>query len=264
MRWWCSSENGAWDWTWRPYVGVWLFILVMAIAYFLHLRRLDGSDRGRHAASFSSGLLVLWVALDWPLGPLGASYLASVHVLQFLLIALVAPPLLLAGLPPSTFAALHRRPRILGLLEKVTQPLVAFFVFNIVMTVGHWPSVVDALMTSQLGSFALDIAWLASGVVFWWPIVAPVPARPRFSFLLKIGYLALNGLLIRPPALIMLYAKFPVYALYELAPPIPGTSAIDDQQLAGVVMKVGSAWVMMVGIAVLFYLWYRSQVESER
>lgn len=61
----------------------------------------------------------------------------------------------------------------------------------------------------------------------------------------------------------MLYAKFPVYALYELAPPIPGTSAIDDQQLAGVVMKVGSAWVMMVGIAVLFYLWYRSHVEGE-
>lgn len=82
----------------------------MAIAYFLHLRRLDGSDRGRHAASFSSGLLVLWAALDWPLGPLGASYLASVHVLQFLLIALVAPPLLLAGLPRATFAALQRRP----------------------------------------------------------------------------------------------------------------------------------------------------------
>lgn len=62
----------------------------------------------------------------------------------------------------------------------------------------------------------------------------------------------------------MLYAKFPVYALYELAPPTPGTSAIDDQQLAGVVMKVGSAWVMMVGIAVLFYLWYRSHVEGEQ
>lgn len=101
------------------------------------------------------------------------------------------------------------------------------------------------------------------GGIFWWPIVAPVPARPGFSFLLKIGYLALNGLLIRPPTLIMLYAKFPVYALYELAPPIPGTSAIDDQQLAGAVMKVGSAWIMMVGITVLFYLWYRSHVEGE-
>ncbi len=139
MRWWCSSENGAWDWTWRPYVGVWLFILVLAIAYFLQPRRLDGANRGRHAASFSSGLLVLWAALDWPLGPLGASYLASVHVLQFLLIALVAPPLLLAGLPPSTFAALQRRPSLLGLLDKISQQLGAFFVFKVGMTVGHWP-----------------------------------------------------------------------------------------------------------------------------
>jgi putative membrane protein len=85
-----------------------------------------------------------------------------------------------------------------------------------------------------------------------------------FSFMPKIGYLGLNGLLIRPPSMIMLYAKFPMYASYELAPPIPGTSAIDDQQLAGVVMKVGSAWIMMVGIAVLFYFWYRESVRGEK
>ncbi|MCH8256163.1 MAG: cytochrome c oxidase assembly protein, partial [Gemmatimonadetes bacterium] len=39
--------------------------------------------------------------------------------------------------------------------------------------------------------------------------------------------------------------------------------AIDDQQLAGAVMKVGSAWVMMVGIAVLFYLWYRTESREQ-
>ena len=263
MRWWCSSQSVAWSWTWQPYIGVWLFVLLVAAAYVHHVRHIDSTIDVRRSSLFAAGVLVLWGALDWPLGPLGASYLASVHVLQFLLIALVAPPLLLAGLPHATFVALRDRSRTFRAIEPLTQPLVAFFLFNVVMTLSHWPSVVDVLMASQLGSFALDMVWLASGVIFWWPIVAPLPERPKFSFLLKIGYLGFNGLLIRPPSMIMLYAKFPVYASYELAPPIPGTSAIDDQQLAGVVMKVGSAWIMMVGIGVLFYFWYREGVRRE-
>jgi putative membrane protein len=226
------------------------------------MRRISATDRRYRVLLFGSGLAVLWGALDWPLGALGASYLASVHVLQFLLIALVAPPLLLAGVPRTSYEALRSRPRLYRFVEAATQPLVALFVFNVVMTLGHWPSVVDLLMASQLGAFILDVAWLASGLVFWWSVVVPVPERPRFSFLPRIGYLGLNGLLIRPPSVIMLYAKFPVYALYELAPPIPGTSAIDDQQLAGVVMKVGSAWIMMVGIGVLFYLWHRESLAA--
>ncbi len=265
MRWWCSSQSVAWSWTWQPYVGVWLFVVAIAVAYVRHVRRVDPEIPAWRSSLFGAGVLVLWGALDWPLGPLGASYLASVHVLQFLLIALVAPPLLLGGLPRATFVALvEEHPAVFRWIEHLTQPLTAFFLFNVVMTLSHWPSVVDVLMASQLGSFALDMVWLVSGVIFWWPIVAPLPERRKFSFMPKIGYLGLNGLLIRPPAMIMLYAKFPMYASYELAPPIPGTSAIDDQQLAGVVMKVGSAWIMMVGIAVLFYLWYREGVRSEK
>jgi cytochrome c oxidase assembly factor CtaG len=262
MRWWCSSQSVAWEWTWRPYLGVWILLLALGILYAWNVHRVGAADRGR-ALLFAAGLVMLWAALDWPLGPLGASYLASVHVLQFLLIALVAPPFLLAGVPPALFHRLHDKPGLFRFIEHVTHPVVAFLIFNSVMTLGHWPSVVDTLMVSQLGSFALDITWLAGGVIFWWPVAAPVPARPKFSIMLQIAYLAANGLLLRPPSVIMLYAKFPVYALYELAPPIPGTSAIDDQQLAGVVMKVGSAWIMMAGVAVLFLLWYR-QVRSER
>ncbi len=113
------------------------------------------------------------------------------------------------------------------------------------------------MMPSQVGSFAIDITWLVTGLIFWWPVVCAVPERTKFPMLVKIGYLALNGLLIRPVSLMLLYAKYPMYAAYELAPPLPGTSAIDDQQLAGVVMKVGSAWIMMMGVTVLFVVWHR-------
>ncbi len=264
MRWWCSAQSVAWDWTWRPYVGVWLLILLLAGLYGVLLRRLraheatDPTPRPRRAALFAAGLLSLWAALDWPLGPLGASYLVSIHVVQFLLVAVVAPPLILLGLPREAFHLLRERPPALGIVQSVTHPLAAFFIFNVVMSMSHWPSIVDTLMTTQLGSFAIDITWLLSGIVFWWPLVCPVPERPKFHPLLKMGYLGINAVLVRPPTVIMLYSKFPAYATYELAPPIPGTSALDDQQLAGVFMKVGSAWIFLVAATIVFFLWQRA------
>ena len=266
MQWWCSSQSVAWDWTWRPYAGVWILVIATATAYGLHLRALArrqgpaAAGAGtRHLVLFGLGLMWLWAALDWPLGTLGSSYLASVHMVQFLMVALLAPPLLLLGLPPGTYDLLRHSPRLHGAIDSVTHPVAAFFIFNIVMSVSHWPSVVDALMTTQLGSFALDMSWLVSGLIFWWPLVCPVPERPKFPFLMKIVYLGLNVVLLRPPFVILVYSKFPVYATYELAPPIAGTSALDDQQLAGVIMKVGSAWIMLVAMTVMFVMWHRAQ-----
>jgi putative membrane protein len=269
MRWWCASSQGvAWEWAWQPYVGVWAFIILIAVGYWLELRRLGpaGSPaarrtRKRRVALFSVGLLSLWLALDWPLGPLGAGYLASVHMVQYLLIALVAPPLILLGTPAQSFERLRDHRRVFGFLRNVTQPLVAFFIFNVAITAAHWPSLVDPFMRSQIGSFALDVSWLAAGLIFWWPLISPVPEWPGFIPMFKLAYLGLNGIIIRPPFFILLFSKFPAYATYELAPPIPGTSALSDQGLAAGIMKLGTALIMLIAMAFIFGEWVRT---SER
>jgi cytochrome c oxidase assembly factor CtaG len=265
MQWWCSASRGvAWSWTWQAYPGVWLFIGLIALAYGLHVRRSDISATGsaRHPSRaiiyFATGLFALWLALDWPLAPLGSGYLASVHMIRYLLIALVAPPLLLLGLPAVSYMRLNHRPRLVALLREATQPLVAFFIFNVVISVTHWPSIVDRLMATQLGSFALDIAWLGAGLIFWWPLLSPVPERPRFTHVWKLAYLGLNGIIIRPAFFILLFSKFPAYATYELAPPIGGTSPVSDQQLAAGLMKLGTAWAMVVAMGFVFADWVRS------
>ncbi len=129
------------------------------------------------------------------------------------------------------------------------------------MTVTHWPALVDPFMSSQLGAFLLDVVWLLAGLIFWWPVIASVPEWPRFSPLLKLGYLSLNGILIRPPFFILLFSKFPAYATYELAPPLPGISALSDQQLAAGVMKLGTALIMVIAMALVFADWARSSRE---
>lgn len=261
MNWWCSARGTAWTWNWQPYPGVWLFILLIALGVWwwnrAGARALGRAPMPLHPL-FVVGLFVLWLALDWPIGALGAGYLASVHMLQFLLMALVAPPLLLRG-PSSDALALLERPGVVpGIVRRLTRPVVALITFNVVVLLTHLPGVVDTLMVTQLGSFAIDIAWILAGTLFWWPVVLRVPAQRRFPPPVQIGYIVL-GLMFSPIMFglvgFLVYSETPLYGIFELAPPLPGISARDDHQLAGVMMSIGGAVIAFLAISVIFFKW---------
>jgi cytochrome c oxidase assembly factor CtaG len=200
MQWWCSAQNTAWTWEWRPYPGVWLFVLLVGAGLWAWnragARRAGRPAPAMHPGAFL-GLVVLWLALDWPLGALGAGYLASVHMLQFMLIALVASPLLLLGVGPDAQALLRNPSRVARVLRRATTPAAALIVLNAVVLLTHLPTVVDSLMATQAGSFLIDVLWLAGGLLFWWPLVLDEPPHPRFVPALRIGYVIL-GLMFSP------------------------------------------------------------------
>lgn len=272
LQWWCVAQGEPWSWSWQAYPGVWLVVIGIALLG-RRLHRLDdgpaagpggtGKRRARGVA-WIAGTLLLWAALDWPVGPLGASYLASVHVAQFLMVGLVAPALLLLGVPASSWRRLGERRRTVAVLRDLTHPLAATLIYNAGMTLTHWPAVVDGLRVSQLGSFALDAVWLACGLVFWWPLIAPVPAHRSFQPVFRMGYLFVNGVLLTPPALMLLFSRSPLYAVYELAPPIRSSPVIWDQQLAGALMKLGSAVIMGVAIVFVVRGWIAREGAFER
>ena len=262
MQWWCAAQGVPWTWRWQAYPGVWLFVLVLAGGYRLLRRRFPETDRPRFRAwMFALGVAALWIALDWPVGALGAGYLASVHMVQYLLIALVAPPLLLVGLPRGFYAALGRGPAA-PVVRTLSHPIVAIALFVAAMAWTHWPPVVDTLMVTQSGSFLLDLIWLLSGIVFWWPVVAPVPDRGWFQEPGKVAYLIVATLVNTGVFAYLTFSPLPLYATYELAPPVSGLSTRDDQLLAGLLMKMGGAVVLWTAISVLFFRWYRRS-ESE-
>lgn len=261
MQWWCAAQGIPWTWEWRPYPGVWLFVALLLAGYVALVRRF-GASRGERIR-YASGLLTLWVALDWPVGALGAGYLASVHMVQFLLIALVAPPLMLSGVPRAALERLAGS-RAFPLVRAVTLPLVALLLFHTIVVATHWPGLVDALMASQWGSFALDLAWLVGGIVFWWPVVCPVPHRPRFPFGARIGYIVVSTVLMTLPYIFLTFAELPFYATYELAPPVGTLSSRDDQRLAGLIMRIGGGTILWIAAGILFWLWYRAETAAER
>lgn len=267
MQWWCSAQTAAWDWSWQAYPGVWLLVGSLAAAYVALRRRVPddpaSGPRGR-PAWFVAGLLLLWAALDWPVGPLGASYLASVHMAQVLTLSLVVPAFLLLGIPTGAYAALRDRPPVTKLLEMSTHPVVALLLYNGVVVGTHVPAVLDTLSATQPGMLAMDLAWVGAGLVFWWPVLAPVPERPWFGWFFKMGYLFLNTVPVTVPYSFLVFADFPLYATYELAPPLPGVDPLTDQQVAGLLMKFGGGVVLWSAITVLFFRWYRHEgVEEE-
>lgn len=256
MQWWCAAQAVAWTWTWRPYPGVWIFIGALLLVW---LRVLGGSRAtGRTRLAYLSGLLLLWAALDWPIGALGSGYLASVHMVQFLLIALVAPPLLLMGIPAERYQAFERT-TVFRVVRPLTIPLVSLLLFNTIVVATHWPGLVDALMSSQWGSFVLDLAWLFGGLMLWWPIVSPVPHRPRFPFGIQMGYLIVCTVLMTLPYVFLTFGELPFYATYELAPPVGSLGAREDQRLAGLIMRIGGGTILWTAAGILFWLWYRAE-----
>lgn len=262
LQWWCAAQGTPWEWTWRAYPGVWIFMGLLVWAYRAVVRKAraagavgqDGPSGGR-AAAFGAGLVAIWLALDWPIGALGAGYLASAHMVQFLLIGIIAPPLLIWGIPPAALEGLNSPSPVARIGRLATMPLIAIILFNLIIGITHTPKVSDALMATQIGSFVIDIAWIAGGLIFWWPVFSPVPERPIFHELLKIVYITAQAICMTPWFLYLTFSGHPVYRLYELSPPVHGLAALDDQRMAGLIMKVGGGLLMIGIITVLFFRW---------
>ncbi len=272
MTWWCAARDVAWTWSWQAYPGVWLFVLGIGAGFFLTIRRLAPRHappgqlplRRGQAGWFVGGLVMLWVATDWPIGALGAGYLLTVHTAQWILYTLVVPPLLLLGIPawlPLAAAPGSRTGRLLRLLAR---PVVALLITDAILIASHLPPVVDGFRRSQFGSFTVDLAWLVGGLVMWWPVLAPNPAISRVSYPWKIGYLFLSTLVPIVPAAFLTYADYPLYALYELAPRVNGIAAITDQQAAGLIMKAVADPIIWLAMAVVFFRWQRVEEAADR
>ncbi len=262
MSWWCAAQGSTWEWSWQPYVGVWLMVAVLVIARLAagNLLQFPDPERKNGAlAVYLAGVFALWLAADWPIGPLGAGYLLSVHTIQYMLFAFVAPPLLISGTPTLLLRGLIRPRWAHQLAWTLSRPLIAFAFFNIGLLATHLPGVVDGFTTSQLGSFAVDMSWLAAGLVFWWPILGPLPELEPMPYPGRIVYLIANIFIPTVPAAFLTFARYPIYSLYELAPPVGGLSAIEDQQIAGLIMKTVGGFIVLGIASVLFFNWSRSE-----
>jgi len=265
MQFWCSTIEVPWTWNFRAYPGIWAMVAVISVPYLVAMRRRQGPnpDASTKTRFYVAGVLAFWVATDWPLGLLGASYLASAHMAQYLLYTLVAAPLMLLGVPEWMGRQLLGKLRIYRTVLRLSRPVTAGVVFNLTLLFTHSPWTVDTLRSNQFGSFAMDIIWLLSGFVLWLPIISPLPEMTRSQYPVKMTYLFLAaGVVPAIPGGFLTFATFPLYSTYELAPRFHALAADTDQQIAGLVMKLGGIPIVWGTMLAMMMKWMAEPREA--
>lgn len=263
ISWWCTALGQPWSWEWIPYPGVWAASLIPIVFYLRAVVRHPGPVDGRKAAQFIGGMLVFWIASDWPLGTLGAGYLASAHMIQFLLYTLAVAPLLLLGTPEwLARRALDRLHMTKPMAWMGGSLVVSGVIYNIVLLATHAPGAVNLFRNSQVGSFAMDLMWVMAGLLLWFPVISPLPEGRDHSSFAKMAYLFVTTSIVAViPASFLTFTTTPIYAIYELAPRIGSLTAVEDQQLAGIIMKIATIPVIWTTIAVLWFRWSARETQ---
>ena len=214
--------------------------------------------------SFFSGLVLLYLAVGSPLDALSDNFLFSAHMLEHLLIGIMAPPLLLLGLADGFWRIVFRRDRIRRVVAFLTKPVLALFLFNIAFSVYHFPYLYDLGLYNDSWPFFEHAVLFVTGLIMWWPVIAPSQQLPQISAPAKMLYLFLDAILMTPVFVIVLFAPKPLYTFYLHVPRLFGLTPLADQQLGAVVMKLGALLAYGTGAGVLFFDWIRREAQHER
>jgi putative membrane protein len=257
-------------WRLEPTVG--LLVVGLIVAYFLALgplnRRTPGWETrtatGRQKACFLSGVLTILVALGPPLDDWSGYMLLSAHMVQHLLLTLVAPPLLLLGLPAWLLEPLTRRPLVNRVGYLLTRAPVALLLPGFLFALWHVPSLYEAALERELVHVLEHQVFLLTGLLAWWPLVGPLPAWPRLSPPLQCLYLFAWTIPGGVVGSIITMGSVPLYPHYAAAPRMWGLSLATDQEIAGLLMWVGTNTVYLAIVSVIFFRWAAAEEAKER
>lgn len=255
---------------WHPHPDVWFLILALSAGYWLlvrvvgpaHVSPGDPAVSRGQVWAFSLGILTLIVASDWPMHDLGEESLFTAHMVQHLLMTLVAPPLLLLGTPGWMARWLLRPAALLAVVRRLARPFPALILFNGVIAFTHWPAIVDLSITNELAHFTVHATLLLTALLMWMPVLSPIAEIPRLSYPGQMLYLFAQSIVPTVPASFLTFGSEPLYRAYEAFARPFGISALTDQRVAGLVMKIAGGFLLWGIIAVLFFRWARQEEEG--
>ena len=249
--------------TWQPHPEAWLLVVGLTAGYLYALAAWAPRHApGRPAATrnqrwcFFTGVAVLWLGADWPIHLLAEDYLYSVHMFQHLLFQLIAAPLLILGTPAWLLRRLLSPPAVRLVWRTLTQPLIALVIVLAVTAAFHVPVVVNTSAANPWFHLSLHVVLFATGLIMWWPVLSPLPELPHLSYPGRMAYLFAHSIVPTVPAAFLTFAYEPLYSAYANAPRLLGwLDPVQDQQLAGLIMKVAGGFLLWGIIAVLFFRW---------
>ena len=259
------------SWTeWHGHPSVIIGLLALTGAYLLAvgpLRWRFGVERRPGAwsvASFLTGVVVIFVALLSPLHELGDSYLFSAHMVQHLLLMLVAPPLLLLGTPGWLLRPALAAPRTLHITRFLTSPVMAFVAFNVVLVLWHLPPLYGLALRERGIHILEHLMFISAAVIMWWPVLSPLSQAPRASYPMQMLYLFVIPTVPAILGAMITFANSVLYDWYAEAPRVWEISAHTDQQVGGIIMWVPGGLAFLLTLIVVFLIWSGEEERHTR
>jgi putative membrane protein len=220
------------------------------------------------AVSFESGMLIVALTLTSPLDAL-ADALFSAHMVQHLLLILVAAPLIVLGAPvlPMLWALPDVRRRALGrwwvrraalrqLVHVITDPGLAFALHLTALWFWHFPVPYQAALRDPPLHAVEHLSFFGTALLFWWAVASPAGRRRTnegTGILLVAGTLMQSGVL----GAVLMFARTPWYPAHAFGARQWGMTLLEDQQLAGLIMWIPASAVYVGAAAWLFLCWMR-------
>jgi len=209
-------------------------------------------------AAFAGGVVSLWVAVGSPLATLDEQLLTA-HMVQHLLLMILAAPLILLGAPTITLLqglprrfvrdtlgpGIRWRPlhRLGGIC---THPAFCWLAASVAVIGWHVPAAFDLALQSHCWHEIEHACFFGAGLLFWWPVIRPWPSvagSPRWSVPL---YLFFATLPCDALSAFLAFCDHVVYRPYLSARGVFNLSPLQDQQLAGALMWVTVTFAYLI------------------
>jgi putative membrane protein len=252
-------------WHWHPSVLLGCEVLLIGYAVAVRFRWSPA------ALWYVAGVVVLLLALLSPLHMLGDDYLFSAHMLQHLLLMQCVPPLLLVGLPPAVVRQALQYPLVRKVERVLGHPWVAWSLGTGAMWLWHLPVLYNAALRHETLHIVEHLCFLATAVIFWWPILAPAqevrllpPAAMFYLFTAMIASSVLGIILtFVPPGLYPTYLHpIDIHNILPLLRDNWGLTPAVDQQLGGLLMWMPGSLIYLCAIIATLARWYGTPEED--
>ena len=217
---------------------------------------------GAQRALFMTGLAVMLLSLNGPLHDLSDSFLFSAHMVQHLVLTLIVPPLLIAGIPASLFRQALRSPAVARVARVISRPVVCYATFNVVLTVWHLPLFYNLAVAHHPVHIAQHLMFLTAATLMWWPLMSPLPELPRLPYPMQMLYCFLMTIPMSIIAIFITYADEVLFPAYASAPRIWGISPMQDQLFGGLIMWIPGGLFFACVMAVVFFKWAARDSDS--
>jgi len=261
-------------WTIEP--AVLLPLLAVAAGWIWMIRSIDRVHPGnpvprRRSVAFFGGLGVIAVALMSGIDSYDTT-LFSVHMVQHLLLTLLAAPLIALAAPITALLRVAtpnvRRTVILPvlhsrLLRVLSFPVVAWVIFAGVMWGTHFSPLFDRALEDPLVHDLEHALYLAAGLLFWWPAVGLDPSPWRLPHPVRAMYVLLQMPQNTFLAVAIISSSVPLYAHYATLTRSWGPSALEDQQIAGSLMWIGGDALFIAAMAAVIAAWMSHEKRRE-